>query len=185
MNKLFEKGPRNWIWILVEVTRVTWETDDHLQKASPSGWSFARGQSLRMIICNRPVLLDDRLQEAYPTQWLCARRGWSLQEAGPSWWSFARSRPLSMIICKRSAPLDDYLQGASPSRWSFARGLSLWIIICKRPAPHFDNHDKGVKIAFLRPFTMRKDVFWVSKNPISMKKIKIFTFAYGQGQGPP
>ena len=26
--------------------------DDHLQEASPSGWSFARGWSLQMIICN-------------------------------------------------------------------------------------------------------------------------------------
>ena len=28
--------------------------DDHLQEASPSGWSFARGWSLQMIICKRP-----------------------------------------------------------------------------------------------------------------------------------
>ena len=32
---------------------------------------------------------------------------------------------------------------------------ALWMIICKRPAPHFDKHEKGMKSAFLRPFTMR------------------------------
>ena len=31
---------------------------------------------------------------------------------------------------------------------------ALRMIICKWPAPHFDNHEKGMKIAFLRPFTM-------------------------------
>ena len=31
---------------------------------------------------------------------------------------------------------------------------ALRIIICKRPAPHFDNHEKGMKNAFLRSFTM-------------------------------
>ena len=31
---------------------------------------------------------------------------------------------------------------------------ALRMIICKRPAPHFDNHEKGMKNAFLRPFTM-------------------------------
>ena len=38
--------------------------------------------------------------------------------------------------------------------------------------------------AFLRPPKMRKNIFWVLKNQISMKKkIKNFTFAYSQGQG--
>ena len=32
---------------------------------------------------------------------------------------------------------------------------ALGMIICPRPAPHFDNHEKGMKNAFLRPFTMR------------------------------
>ena len=31
---------------------------------------------------------------------------------------------------------------------------ALQMIIYKRPAPHFDNHKKGMKNAFLRPFTM-------------------------------
>ena len=36
---------------------------------------------------------------------------------------------------------------------------ALRMIICKRPAPHFDNHEKGIKNAFSRPFTMRYNVF--------------------------
>ena len=32
---------------------------------------------------------------------------------------------------------------------------ALRMIICKWPAPHFDNHEKGMKIAFLRPFAIR------------------------------
>ena len=40
--------------------------DDHLQEASPSVSSFARGRPLRMIICKRPVPLDHHLQEASP-----------------------------------------------------------------------------------------------------------------------
>ena len=34
-------------------------TDDHFQEAGPSGWSFAKGWSIMMIICKRPVHLDD------------------------------------------------------------------------------------------------------------------------------
>ena len=71
---------------------------------------------------------------------------------------------LRMIIYKRPFPFG----------WPFARGRSLRIIICKRPAPHFDNHKKGMKNAFLRPFTIKKNVFWVSKNQISMKKMSVF-----------
>ena len=36
---------------------------------------------------------------------------------------------------------------------------ALRVIICKKPASHFDNHKKGMKNAFLRPFTMRYKVF--------------------------
>ena len=74
-NKSFQKGPWNWIWILAVVTRVTGVTDDHLQEAGSSRWSFARG---------RPPL-DDHLQEA-----------------GPSEWSFARGRPLILTSTKRA-----------------------------------------------------------------------------------
>ena len=35
--------------------------DDHLQEASPSEWSFARGRPLWVIICKGPVPPDDHL----------------------------------------------------------------------------------------------------------------------------
>ena len=63
----------------------------------PSRWSFARGRSLWIIICKRPALPDDHLQEA------------SLSGS-----SFARGRPFRMTICKRPVPLDHHLQEASP-----------------------------------------------------------------------
>ena len=37
--------------------------DNHLQEAGPSGWSFARGQPLRMIICKRQAPADDQKQQ--------------------------------------------------------------------------------------------------------------------------
>ena len=41
--------------------------DDHLQEASPSVSSFARGRPLRMTIYKRPVSPDHHLQEAGPS----------------------------------------------------------------------------------------------------------------------
>ena len=38
------------------------ENEDYLQEASPSGWSFARDQSIQMIISKKPVDPDDHLQ---------------------------------------------------------------------------------------------------------------------------
>ena len=52
------------IWIRAKVTMVKGVMDDHLQEDGPSGWLFARGWSIRMIICKRPVPSDDHLQEA-------------------------------------------------------------------------------------------------------------------------
>ena len=70
-NKLFLKGPWDWIWILL----------------------FLRGRSFWIIICKRPAPLDKHLQEVVlPDD--------HLQEAGPSGWSFARGRSILMIICK-------------------------------------------------------------------------------------
>ena len=54
--------------------------------------------ALRMIICKRPALPDDHLQEA-----------------GPSGSSFARGRSLRIIIYKRPTTPDDHLQEAGPS----------------------------------------------------------------------
>ena len=76
----------------LELTRVTGVRDDHLQEASPSGWSFARGRSLGMNICKRPASPDDHLQEASPSRW-----------------SFPIGWTLWIIICKRPVPPDDHL----------------------------------------------------------------------------
>ena len=77
-------------------------------------WSFARGWSIRMIICKRPPHPDNHLQEACP-----------------SGWSVARGLSIRMIICKRMVHPYDHLQEACPSGWSFARGRSIQMIICK------------------------------------------------------
>ena len=37
--------------------------DDHLQEAGPSGWLFARGRPIRMIICKKPNPLDEQQQQ--------------------------------------------------------------------------------------------------------------------------
>ena len=87
--------------------RLVNNPDDHLQGAGQFGWSFARGWSIRMIICKRPVHQDDHLQEV-----------------GPSGWSFAKGRSIRMIHYERPVHPDDHLQEAGPSGWSFARGLS-------------------------------------------------------------
>ena len=43
--------------------------DDYLQEVESSGWSFARGRILWMIICKRPDPPDDHLQEAGSSGW--------------------------------------------------------------------------------------------------------------------
>ena len=53
---------------------------------------------------------------------------------------------------------------------------ALRMIICKSPAPHFDNQEKSMKNTFLRPFTMRSNVFGVSKNQTSMKNENFHVF---------
>ena len=44
-----------------DLTRVPGVTDDYLQEATPSGWSFSRGRSLQMIIYKKPAPADDLL----------------------------------------------------------------------------------------------------------------------------
>ena len=75
------KHCKSLIWILIFFLfwYITWRKaktatktvppDNHLQKAGTSGWSFANGQPLRMIICKRPVPSDDHLQEAGLFRW--------------------------------------------------------------------------------------------------------------------
>ena len=79
-NKLFWKDPRDWIWILVEVTRwrgwrmiICKRPNDHLKEDGPSKWSFAIGWSFRMINCKRAVRPNDHLQEAGHSGWSFAK----------------------------------------------------------------------------------------------------------------
>ena len=57
---------------------------------------------------------------------------------------------------------------------------ALRMIIYKRPAPHFDNHEKGMKMLFETLYNEMKCVLSVTESNLNKKKIKIFTFAYGQ-----
>ena len=144
-------------------------TDNYLQEAGPSWWSFGRDHSILMIIYKSPLHPDDHLQEASPSWW-SFERGWSilmikLQGVGPSGWSFARCQYILMIICKMPVYPDDHLQNACPSRliickrlvhpydhlqeagpswWLFARGQSILMIICKMPVhPHDHLQEAG------------------------------------------
>ena len=92
---------------------VSVPTDDHLQEAGPFRWSFATGRSLGMISCERPVPLNDHLQEAVLLDY-------HLQEAFPLRSSFARGQSLRTIICKKLIPSDDHLLEAGPFEWSFS-----------------------------------------------------------------
>ena len=130
-NKVFQKGPRYWIWILEEVIRMT-----------SDGWSFLRGQSLQMIICKRTEPLNDHLQEAESSGWSFAI-GPSLHMIICIWPDppddHLRDRILWMIICNWPDPPDDYFQEAGSSEWSFARGQIPRMIFCKRPDPPDDH----------------------------------------------
>ena len=86
--------------------------DDHLQEVFLSCWSFTRGCSILLIICNRLFHPDDHLQEASHSRWSFAR-GWSIR----------------MIIYKRPVHLDDHAQEAGSSGWSFALGQSIQMSI--------------------------------------------------------
>ena len=88
------------------------EESKDCNKDDPSGWSFAKGQRIRMIICKWSTPPDDHLQEACPFRWSFAR-GLSLRMI------VSRGRPLQMIICKRPAPPVHHLQEAGPFGWYF------------------------------------------------------------------
>ena len=86
-----------WLCFWSQKMNISYCETDFTQEKE-IGWSFARGRSIWMIICKKPVHPDDHLQKA-----------------GPSGWSFARGRSIQMIICKRPVHPDDYLQKACPS----------------------------------------------------------------------
>ena len=106
--------------------------DDHLQEARSSGWSFARGRPLCMMMCKSLAPPDDHGKRPDPPDD-------HLQKPGSSAWSIARGRILRMIICKKPDPPDDHLQEAGSSWWSFARGWILRMIICKRPDDYWQE----------------------------------------------
>ena len=77
------------------------------------------------------------------------------------WWRWR------MIICKRPILLNDHLQEAGPSRWSFARGRPLILTITK-------GHEKRI----FEIFHNEINVFWVSKNQITLKKRSKFSHLF-------
>ena len=109
------------------ICKRSFHLDDHLQKADPSRWSFARGWFIQMIICKRLVDQDDHFKRlVHPNN--------HLQEVVLSWWSFAKGRSIQMIICKRLIHTDHHLQEAGPSGWSFVFVVIyclLLIIVCR------------------------------------------------------
>ena len=67
---------------------------------------------------------------------------------GRGWYApIPQKTGISRFYTRKGNFLDNHLQEAGPSIISFARGRSLRVIIC--------DHEKGMKSAFLRPFTMR------------------------------
>ena len=93
---------------------------------------------LQMIICKRPVPLDDHFKEA-----------------GPFGWSFVRGRPLPMIICRRLAVLDDHLQEAGPFGWSFARGVRSTLSTPSPLSPyHLCQDPDSISRTFLEQFVL-------------------------------
>ena len=61
-HELHHNNGRTREVLLLEVVKVELELEQRLQ--SPSRLSFARGRSIRMIICKRPVDQDDPFQKA-------------------------------------------------------------------------------------------------------------------------
>ena len=99
--------------------------DDHLQEAGPSGWSFAKGRSIRMIHYERPVHPDDHLQEA-----------------GPSIWSFAKGWSIRMIICKRSVHHQGVLEFLCHWLIVLLNFISTWVLMCSMTK--FKEHSRGI-----------------------------------------
>ena len=96
-------------------------------------------------------------------EWLFFKKWFDdhLQEVSPSGSSFARGRPLQMTICKR--PVSSDHQEAGSSFWQQQKGHEKWL---------FETLHNEIECVLS------------VKGSISMKKrIKMFTFAYGQGRG--
>ena len=68
---------------------------DHLQNPSQSGWPFAKGQAIGMIICKRLAHPDDHLQ-----------KGWPIQQQTDKWTEFQRRLFSSSSIIQRITSWD-------------------------------------------------------------------------------
>ena len=99
----------------------------HLHEAGPSRWSFARGWSFQMIICERPVPPGDHLQEV-------GRSGRSFARDRSIRMTIWRGRSLWMIMCNRPVHPNDYLHEAVHLN-DLSRVWSLQMIICNGPVP--------------------------------------------------
>ena len=83
---------------------------------------------------------------------------------------------LKRILHKKKSIFLQVLESRIPPLTAAARRMT----ICKRPAPHFDHHEKCI---FETLHNEMKCVLSVKESNFNEKKIKIFTFAYGQGWG--
>ena len=99
----------------------------HLHEAGPSRWSFARGWSFQMIICERPVPPGDHLQEV-------GRSGRSFARDRSIRMTIWRGRSLWMIMCNRLVHPNDYLHEAVHLN-DLSRVWSLQMIVCNGPVP--------------------------------------------------
>ena len=71
-----ESGWKEEILMIIHKRPIHW--DDHLQKARPSQWSFAKGPPIRIIICKRPADPDDHLQTTTTTGRKGGWQGWRM-----------------------------------------------------------------------------------------------------------
>ena len=60
-----------------------------------------------------------------------------------------------MIMCSETDLTKEKVNFQATTGFPPLTAAALRIITCKRPAPHFDNHEKDMINAFLRPLTMR------------------------------
>ena len=70
-----------------------WRRRGNLVEKKKSGWSFAKGRPIQMVVCKRPAHPDDHLQKT-----------------GQLRWSFAKGWLIQIIICQRPAHPDNHLQ---------------------------------------------------------------------------
>ena len=84
-------------------------------------------------------------------------------------------------------PDNEHMYSEKDFTQEFARGRPLCIIICKRPVPlddHLQPRKGHEKCIFETLHNEVKCVLSIKESKlIAKKKVKIFTFGYGQGRG--